>query len=289
MSTAPPSSSWPPPGLSEGSSAAAVSSPERPPWPPWSAAVAFFTALALAIVGGLVVALVGAAFGASLQHPPPAVNLAATVVQDFSFVGAVLYLAARFGPLVAAQFGLRRTPLWPALRWMGLAAIVYIVLSVVWAALVNLKQRDQLPQDLGAHSGTAGLVAVCVLVTVIAPIAEELFFRGYFFAALRNWRGPLPAALVTGVVFGAIHVGSAPVAFLAPLALLGFLLCVLRWQTGSLLPCLAAHAANNALAFGANEAGWTAGQTILLMLAATAVVLLATVPFLGPRDARALV
>ena len=58
------------------------------------------------------------------------------------------------------------------------------------------------------------------LVAVVAPIAEEFFFRGFFFGALRNWRGLWPAAIITGLVFGAIHVGSAEAAFLLPLALL---------------------------------------------------------------------
>ena len=92
-----------------------------------------------------------------------------------------------------------------------------------------------------------------MLVTVIAPIAEELFFRGYFFGALRNWRGSGRRRCSPALVFGGIHVGSAPAVFLVPLAILGFLLCIVRWRTGSLLPCIALHAINNALAFGVDE------------------------------------
>ena len=142
--------------------------------------------------------------------------------------------------------------------------------------------QDRLPTSLGVNGSTAALVAICVLVTVIAPLAEETFFRGYFFGALRNWRGPWPAALLTGAVFGAIHVGSAPVVFLLPLAIFGVALCILRWQTGSLLPCISLHAINNALAFGVTE-HWTAGQILLLAIGAVAVTMLACVPLLGLR------
>jgi CAAX protease family protein len=285
MASLPPSGSWPaplPPLPPAGGAPNAdpVTREPLPPWPAWMAPAALGVAFIVAIFGGIVVALVGRAFGASLDHAPPAVNLAATIVQDLAFVGTALAFARQRGPLSPAQLGLRRTPLRAALGMMAVTLIGFYVLSGLWAALLNLHERDQLPNDLGIHQSTAALVAACVLVTVIAPVAEELLFRGFFFTALRGWRGPWVAALVTGLVFGAIHVASAPVAFLAPLALLGFLLCLLRWKTGSLLPCMSVHALNNAIAFGVNEAHWTAGQTILLILGANGVILLGSVPFL---------
>jgi CAAX protease family protein len=262
-----------------------------PPWPPWMAPAALVVAFMMAIVGGVVVALVASAFGASVDRATPAVNLIATIVQDVAFVGAAVAFARQGGPLSPAQFGLRRTPLPRALGLIALTLFVFYALSALWASVVNLHERDQLPKDLGIHRSTAALVAACVLVTVIAPVAEELLFRGFFFTALRGWRGPWVAALLTGLVFGAIHVASAPVAFLVPLALLGFLLCLLRWRTGSLLPCMSVHALNNAIAFGVNEVHWNAGQTVLLIVGANAVILLGSLPFLGrgrrPNLARA--
>jgi len=104
---------------------------------------------------------------------------------------------------------------------------------------------------------TVALVAVTILVCVIAPMAEEFFFRGYFFSALRNWRGLWPAAILTGLVFGGIHAGSAPVGFLVPLAFFGFLLCLIYNATRSLYPCIATHCINNSIAFGVGEHwGW---------------------------------
>jgi membrane protease YdiL (CAAX protease family) len=88
---------------------------------------------------------------------------------------------------------------------------------------------------------------------VVAPICEELLFRGFIFSALRNWRGPWPAALITGVLFGAVHGLSAPAQDLLPLAFLGFVLCLIYQQTGSLYPCIVLHLLNNSIAFGADE------------------------------------
>jgi membrane protease YdiL (CAAX protease family) len=261
-------------------------------WAPWTAGLALVVAFLFAIMGAILVGIVGVIFGASFTDPPPAVNIAATVVQDGAFIGAALLFAARAGHVVPAEFGFMRTRLLPALGWMAGAYVAYIALGQLWAQIVDAHAEDKLPDSLGADESTAALVAVCVVVTVIAPIAEETFFRGYFFGALRNWRGVWPAALITGAVFGGIHVGSAPVVFLVPLAILGFMLCIVRWKTGSLLPCIALHAMNNALAFGITER-WTGGATVLLLVGAVTVTMLACAALLprggGVPDARPLI
>jgi hypothetical protein len=113
-----------------------------------------------------------------------------------------------------------------------------------------------------------------VLVTVLAPLAEEVLFRGYMFTALRNWRGLWPAALISGVVFGAIHVGSTPVGLLVPLAVFGVGLALLYAWTRSLHPPIALHAINNSIAFGVSQ-DWTWGIAPLVVGAPAAALGLA--------------
>ena len=110
-------------------------------------------------------------------------------------------------------------------------------------------------KEIGGNSGTLGILAACAVTCVVAPICEEFLFRGFIFASLRNWRGPWPAAIITGVLFGVVHGLSAPAVDLLPLAFLGFVLCVVYQRTGSLYPCIALHLLNNAIAFGADEHG----------------------------------
>jgi membrane protease YdiL (CAAX protease family) len=257
--------------------------PGRPPaperdgdrgWAPWTAPLALFAAIVFALVGAIAIGIVGAFFGATFEDPPPAVTIVATVAQEGAFIGAALLFAGRAGRVLPAQFGLVRTRIRPALAWMFGAYVVYLALGALWAQLVNTDKTDKLPDSLGADKSTVALVAVCVLVTTIAPIAEEVFFRGYFYGALRNWRGPWPAALITGLAFGAIHAFGTDAVFLVPLAILGVMLCVVRERTGSLLPCIALHAINNGLAFGITE-DWSGGATVLLAAGAAAVTLLA--------------
>ncbi|HEX5146657.1 MAG TPA: CPBP family intramembrane glutamic endopeptidase [Conexibacter sp.] len=279
MSSAPPSGSWLPPVAEPPVRSGDDDGDGR--WPPWTAAAALLTAFGLALVGAVLIGAVGAAFGASLRDPPPAVNIVATFVQDGAFVAAAVIFAARAGRVLPAQFGFVRTRLRQAVGWMVLAYLGYVVLGQLWAQLVHTSEKDNLPTSLGVSESTVALVAVCVLVTTIAPLAEETLFRGYIFGALRNWRGPWPAALITGIAFGAIHgLGATPAVFLVPLAIFGIALCLVRERTGSLLPCIALHAINNSLAFGVAE-HWTAGQTLLLGVGTVSVTMLVCAALVG--------
>ena len=60
-------------------------------------------------------------------------------------------------------------------------------------------------QDLGADQGTFGMIAAGFMIICVAPVAEEFFFRGFFYRALRSRYSVLVAALIDGLVFGVIH------------------------------------------------------------------------------------
>jgi membrane protease YdiL (CAAX protease family) len=228
-------------------------------WPPWTAPLALIAGLALALVGGLIVEVPALLLGANItsSHTPPGVTIADTVIQDIGFVLVAIYFAHIGGRTVRAwQFGLRR----PGVGWRSAVGLVllllvaFIVLSELWSAAAHPSEEKVL-ETLGSNEGTALLIASAALTCVVAPICEEFLFRGYIFTSLRNWRGTLPAAIITGLLFGGVHFGSAPALDLVPLAALGFGLCVLYRYSGSLYPCMIAHSLNNCLAFSGLE-GW---------------------------------
>jgi membrane protease YdiL (CAAX protease family) len=237
----------------------------RSRWPPWTALVALIAGFAAALFGALVLGVVALAFGADFNHQPPSVQILATIVQDLCLIGSALLFARMFGRVRPADFGLRPTRLRPALGWAVLTLVAFYVFTAAFVAIVGASPKDdQLPQQLGVDDSTAAMLAVAFLVAVVAPVAEEFFFRGFFFTALRNWRGLWPAAIFTGLVFGAIHGSSADPAFLLPLAFFGFSLCLLYHKTGSLYPGIAVHCTNNSIAFGATQ-NWTWQIPVLLV------------------------
>jgi uncharacterized protein len=243
-------------------------------WPAWTAPAALVGGLLLAAFGGLLVDLPAAAFGVSItsSHIPGGLEIANTVVQDVVFVLAAVIFARMGGRKVCAwQFGLRPTRFWTALWLVVLTLIGFLIFSLIWAVVVHA-EKEKLLEQLGTNEGTTLLLLSAGLTCVVAPICEELLFRGFIFTALRNWRGMWPAAVTTALVFGAVHAGSAPAVDLVPLAGLGLGLCLLYRYTGSLYPCIAVHSLNNSLAFGSLENwGW---QIPVLMLAALATIAL---------------
>lgn len=88
------------------------------------------------------------------------------------------------------------------------------------------------------QSSWAGILCVALL----GPVVEELFFRGAILKALLRKYRPWVAIVVSGLVFGLIHVNPAQVAFAC---LAGILLGWLYWRTRSLIPCMVVHVLNN--------------------------------------------
>ncbi len=223
----------------------------------------------LATIGGLIVDLPALALGAkvSSSHVSPGLTIADTAVQDAGFIAVAVFFAQLGGRRVdASMFGLRPTRFWRAFWLLAAMLAIYFIFSAIWAEAFNTS-KEKLLEQLGANETTELLVLSAGLTCVIAPFAEEFLFRGYIFTALRNWRGTLPAAIGTGLLFGGVHVGSAPAIDLLPLAALGFGLCLLYRASGSLYPCIAAHCVNNAIAFATLES-WPVWKWAILQAAA---------------------
>jgi membrane protease YdiL (CAAX protease family) len=252
--------------------------PETPDWPVWLAPAGVGLALGSFLVLSFLVIGVLAAAGLDVQGKDKGVaNVIATLLQDGAFVGAALYLVARHqrGRVRPADFGLRATRLRDGAVWAVAAIVAYFAFALVWNQIVGQgNQQKDLFRELGVGRHSAGIALLAVLVCVIAPVAEEFFFRGFGFGVLLGRVGVLRAAVLVGLVFGAVHISSTPVELLPELAFLGFVLCLLRWRTGSLLPCIAVHATNNAVAYGALlHWGWQIPLLVVGALAALAVLL----------------
>src|SRR5208282_1524076 len=135
----------------------------RTDWPPWLAPVALLGGLVVAAVGGIVVDIPAAlVFGVKVSgsHLPPGLSIADTVVQDIGFVVVAVYCAGLGGRVVRSwQFGLRPPTVgWRAASGMIVALLIaFIVLSVVWSAIVHPGKEKTLEQ-LGSNEGAGLLV-----------------------------------------------------------------------------------------------------------------------------------
>ena len=247
--------------------------PERaaPRWPAWYAAVGFV----VASIGTLIaVGIVAVATGASTEEENATFTIVATLMQSIIFIGTAVLFASLTRRPEPWHFGLRRTRLWPAIGWAALGLFSFYVFAAVYEAIVQPDTEQTVAQDLGADEGTFGLIVAGFMVVCVAPVAEEFFFRGFFYRALRTRFPILIAAAIDGALFGVIHFsGSGSALILPPLAALGFMFCLVFERTGSLYPVIALHAINNALAFGIQAEGWEVSAVFgPLMLLACVIV-----------------
>ena len=90
--------------------------------------------------------------------------------------------------------------------------------------------------------GTKLLFILTALVTIIGPIAEELFFRGFAYPVFRKKIGVRNAILVVSFIFAMLHMNI--VSFF-PILALGILLAYLYEKTGSIIPSIAVHIIHN--------------------------------------------
>jgi membrane protease YdiL (CAAX protease family)/uncharacterized RDD family membrane protein YckC len=145
------------------------------------------------------------------------------------------------------RLGLRRFEP-SALGWMFAVLGTYYAGAILFSLLVVQPDQEDIGKELGICNPGIGIAVAAVLaIVVLAPIAEEIFFRGFFFAGLRTRWSLWPSALLSGAIFGLVHAPTGPTAAI-PLAGLGVGLAWLYNKTGSLYPCMLAHFLNNALA-----------------------------------------
>lgn len=125
-----------------------------------------------------------------------------------------------------------------------LPSLVAMLLLVIWiSGLFKYEAPPQPVIDLFiSEKRSAILLYGGIFVALLGPVAEEVFFRGFAYTALRNRLSMKPALIITSAAFGALH-GNI-VAFL-PVASLGCLLAYLYEKTGSLIPSITVHIIHN--------------------------------------------
>ena len=222
-----------------------------PRWPAWYAPVGFLMGFAITLFVSAIAGVVAAAAGADIEETPPGLVVVLTLLQAAILTGTALFLANRTRRPKPWHFGLRRARFWPSVGWTALGLACFLTFASVYSALVAPEGEQSVTEDLGADESTLALIAAGIVVIVVAPVAEEFFFRGFFYGALRSRFGVLAAAAMNGLVFGSIHyTGPDTLELLPVLAVLGFMFCLVYERTGTLYTVIGLHALNNSVAYG---------------------------------------
>jgi len=216
-------------------------------WGPWLALLGVLMALGTAIAISVPIAIVDNLADTAGKNADglSGTGLAlAQMAQELSFLLVPFALAASKGATVAE--GMRRLGLVAfrrlnALKWMGAAVGLYLVVVMVYVALVGEPEQDDFADDLGP------LWIQILLIAIAAPIGEEVCFRGMLFGGLRERLPMWAAGLISAALFGLLHVTTG-ISVVPPLIAFGFLLALVYERTGSILPCILLHMLNNSVA-----------------------------------------
>lgn len=190
------------------------------------------------------------------------IGIALVAVEAVTIAGIVAWLRSR-GVLSWRILG----PVRPHARHLAVGAGVGIagfLLATVVPELIRQWVGFPAPprQQILDHvaSGDAGIWILVVTVVLIAPVLEEVVFRGLLFQVLRRRLGLWPGILLSSLTFAIVHLElvDRPLS-LAALFVLGAWLAGALHRTGSLVVPITAHAIFNGVAIAATLSAPAAG------------------------------
>ena len=207
--------------------------------------------LALAFVLGSIVQIPFTADALALLSDEGGVTLVGSIVLltslQVALVGVALLFVVRPRAIAFAMPLLGTGRLRALGVGMGWGVLAWIVASAVTFLMVLLLERVGVPQVPGPAEQAIDALEPWIVVpaiVVVAPIAEELFFRGVAFNAWLRERGRRFAYIGSAALFATIHVSLVS---LLPIFLLGLALAWVYRRTGSLLAPIAMHATVNGI------------------------------------------
>lgn len=149
------------------------------------------------------------------------------------------------------DLGIHRAPSWMDIVWAPAGMITYLILTTIFMAVamrfltfVDYAQTQE--TGFSQISSQYEYILAFISLVLIAPIAEELLFRGYLLGKLRKYAPLWLAILITSALFAAVHF-QWNVAI--DVFVLSIVLCLLRVVSKSLWPSILLHMMKNGVAF----------------------------------------
>ncbi|MBP7670688.1 CPBP family intramembrane metalloprotease [Candidatus Gracilibacteria bacterium] len=212
----------------------------------------------LAIILALTTILAVATTFATLKFFPSIASLNEThlllitfITQWLIFLTPLLIFTAKKHRLELTHFAINKIALKHCIKQAIFAYLAYIAIALT---IVTLKETFHLTipgfgeqaifQDLGEIQQNAFIILL--IVSFLAPILEEIFFRGFILRTLANKMPTIIASILTAAIFSLLHY---PWQSFGQILLIGLILNHLTIRNNSVLPGVAFHILNNTIAF----------------------------------------
>jgi hypothetical protein len=209
--------------------------------------------LASVVIGwiAIVALIVGVARGLGLDVSSTAVRYAGIGASQAFLIAVALTVALRSGAGLEA-LGVRTASLRTLVEGLGLGVLVFLLangyrlLLLAISPEAHARMIEEIEQQMGSLQ--APRLILLFFAVVVAPLAEELFFRGLLFAGLRHTLGPATATTLSALAFAVIHVMWWS---LVPLMIVGVAAALVYERHRSLAAPLCLHASFNLISLTA--------------------------------------
>ncbi len=224
-------------------------------WGPWATLLWAFGAAAVWVVAQIAGAVLFLVWWQRVFERPVQLSeigshgpaIAFAVLLATPFLLGFLYLATR---LARADFAEYLALKWPSWRDAAIALVVLVGLLVL-AALADVSAGREIPPfvlDSVRTARDSGMLPLLIIAfVVLAPLQEEIMFRGFLYRGFCFGFGPLPTVLLTAAAWSLLH-AQYEWYFVTQIFVLGLYLGWVRWKSGSTLLAFMFHALINATA-----------------------------------------
>ncbi len=166
--------------------------------------------------------------------------------QLLTYIGVALYMIL----LVEGKY---RSRFWQAIRWNwpGIAGIQFLGIGVLMISFALLERFLPMPKTTPFDQFFDRPIDAYLLVAfavALGPLMEEVFFRGFLYPVISRRTGPVPAILITALLFGAIHSPQYGYSWaVLIIVLVGVVLTTIRALTKSVASSFLAHVGYNGI------------------------------------------
>jgi membrane protease YdiL (CAAX protease family) len=218
-------------------------------WPWWEAVLVY--------VGAFLVAGIAALPVIQILGDDDLGSIVATIAAALVILGILVFWLTRQHPGWVDVLGVPRH--WfpdarsGAMFGIGLYVVVVFVVGALLVVLFQAITGETVdaPEQVSTSLPPIGVAATVLYAVVLAPIGEELFFRGVLFRSVRDTYGFWAGALASSLAFGLIHYIPGPpldsVLLMTVMVFTGVGLSYISQRRGSIVAPIAAHVAFNAI------------------------------------------
>lgn len=174
------------------------------------------------------------------------------VLQWILIAAPLLVLTGIKYKLSFKNFGINKVSVWNVIKlvflgyllFLGITFIVNLIILYTDLRIPGYQVQERVLPLFGDN--ILSLIISGILIIAVAPVIEEVFFRGFLLRSLSNKMGIFYGSILTALLFALLHLQPSSI---IPVFILGLIINSLVIKSKSIIPAIAFHVFNNAIAF----------------------------------------